>query len=96
MGTGVDLLVNMDLMSYLYWDNTVHTISDVATSGGGQNRTVSWEYRLGVRVTEELSVGYFHHSQHILDFSYHSPLPLEDAFEIRFTIFKSKSHDTVF
>lgn len=91
ISSGINLNVNIDFASYFYWDNTIHTYSDAIASGNpGQHRTVSWEYSLGVRITKELSVGYYHHSQHILDHAYSKDLPLEDAVEIKFTIFKQR------
>lgn len=90
--SGINLNVNIDIARYLYWDNTIHTYSDaiIASDAPGQHRTVSWEYSLGVRISKELSVGYYHHSQHVLDTSYANPLPLEDAIQIKFTIFKQR------
>lgn len=75
----------MDINKFIYWDNFIHS-----AMAGSQFSTVGWEYRFGLRVTEFLEVGYYHHSQHVLDAIYPcSGYPLIDALEIKINIYNS-------
>ena len=77
----VDLNVNIDILKYLYWNNTVHSMTDRFTDGGaGQFRLVGWDYKLGVRIFDSLHVQYEHFSQHLLDTTYkHGDFPVQDS-----------------
>lgn len=98
-GLGVNLNIRMDVLSYIYWDNTVHTISDRSTyvlGDLGSHRQIGLEYRIGVRISKELSIGYFHYSQHNFDIVPATVRPHEDALEIRLTVFKNtKSSESI-
>lgn len=75
----------------MYWDNTIHGQTDKdLDSSGGQFRTVGWKWRTGFNVTDFLQVGYFHHSQHVIDTEYKPGFPVQDAVELKINIFKAK------
>jgi hypothetical protein len=81
MGQEVALNMNFDIARYFYLNNRVHSFTDEKKGGGfGQFRTVGWEFTLGARLMSSLHVSYYHHSQHMLDYSYpFEAYPLQDA-----------------
>lgn len=92
---GLDLEINTDLLKYLYWDNTVHSLTDrSALDGSGQFRKVGLEWRLGVdlgRVWKALplSVGWWHYSEHLLETQWGlGHFPVSEAVEIRIRLYK--------
>lgn len=100
LGNELDLTVNINLFKYLYWNNTVHSLTDRqagAPTDPGQFRMVGLEMGLGIdlmRLWEVLpvSVGYAHYSRHVLDAPYglgHSPV--EDSIEIKLHIYTKGS-----
>ena len=82
---GLDLNLQIDFMSYIYWDSTIHSVTTSA-----QYRGVGLETRLGINITDHLATGLYHHSQHVLDRN-HSGMkfPVEDAWEIRIKVFQA-------
>lgn len=103
IGNELDLNMNLNLAHYLYWDNKIHSRTDVDTDnngnnlGGGQFRVVGLEMRLGVNVTENLQLGYYHHSQHWLDLhNANEHFPIEDGIQLRLFLFKSKGENSLF
>lgn len=84
---GVNLLLNMDVLTFGYWDNTVETLTT-----DGQYRSIGLLTRLGVRVTRDVHVGYEHHSQHLIDrhHSYMHKFPVEDAVTLRIYLFQRR------
>ena len=86
------LNLNSDLWKYGYWNNTVHTMTDKdATTGAtGQFRLVGWEFRVGAKVFDCLDVGYYHHSQHLMDASLPYHFPTEDAVEIKIYLYSAE------
>ncbi len=89
---GVSLHLDTTFLSYAYWNNTVHAETDKALDGGGQFRTVGWQFQFGVRLTDYLDVEYAHHSQHILDHQGPLPFPREDSFGINLYLYRPKNH----
>lgn len=83
---GLDLNVNTTVLNYIFWDNTVHSYTN-----SSQYYLVSWELRLGARLTQWLDLFYEHHSQHILDQTYpHMKFPVEDSWGIKLYIYGGK------
>lgn len=82
----INLKLDMDVLSFLYWNNTLMGMTDT-----GQFRAVSWEYQLGLRVSDMLSVQYKHRSQHILDAvqPYLPTFPLEDSVGVSLKVYSS-------
>jgi hypothetical protein len=83
----LNLQTNIDLFKAGYFDSTVESLTT-----GAQYRAVGLQLNLGVRVTPEISIGYWHHSQHVLDRSQYEsrPFPVEDAVELRWTIYHAR------
>lgn len=95
LGQGLDLVVNVDLLKFLYWDNTVHSMTDRnATNAPGQFRMVGLEWGLGIDLKRvwralPLSIGRYHYSRHLLDTEYGlGHFPLLDAWEIRLKLYE--------
>lgn len=91
MDKGIDLSVNLNLFRYLYWENTVVSLTDKGANGeNGQFRLVGWNYRLGVNLTDYLQVGYYHFSKHLLDTTvpFSSGFPVQDAVEVKINLFR--------
>lgn len=86
----MQLNLNFDLLSYLYWDNVVHASTDRdPATGSSQFRLVGWQFGLGVRLTEWLKVGYYHHSQHLLDATLPWRFPVQDALHLQIKVYSS-------
>lgn len=84
---GINLDINLDVLKYGYWDSEIQSLTT-----DGQYRAIGLETRLGVRLFDSLEVGYWHHSQHVLDRQIQSipSFPVEDALELKIILFKSK------
>lgn len=98
LGSGLDLNFQTSIFQYLYWDNTVHSTTDRYIDSGkeGQFRTVGWKFRLGVRLHDNLDIGYYHHSEHVLDYARKDPFPRRDGLELRFYLYNRKPRmDTI-
>lgn len=92
LGKGFDLDLRNDLFwSIMYFDATVHATTDEDTkNGGGQFRSCGLQFRTGFNVTDYLQLGYFHHSQHVIDTTYKPGFPVEDALEVRLNLYRAK------
>lgn len=97
MGQGAEFNVKTRVFQHLYWDNRIHTTTDKYIDSGenGQFRTVGLETRFGVRLHDNLDIGYYHHSEHVLDYERTSPFPRRDAFEVRFYLYNAKPRQDV-
>lgn len=96
MGKELNLAVNMDLLEYLYWNNTVHSMTDEGNDGSSQFRMVGWEFGLGVDFRRfglglPFSVGYYHFSRHTLDIATPNHFPVCDSLELRIYLYERKS-----
>ena len=76
MKEGIDLTMNNDLgFGLLFWDNVIHSATN-----SSQYYLVGWQFKLGLRMTQFLTVQYEHHSQHVLDSTYpNMKFPVEDS-----------------
>lgn len=83
----LNLGLNTDILKYGYFDSLVESMTT-----GAQYRAIGLQLNLGVRILPEISVGYWHHSQHLLDRggTDERPYPVEDAVVIRWTIFHAR------
>jgi hypothetical protein len=91
MSDGTTINANIRFLDYIYWDNSVTGLTDRAEQGGGQYRSIGWQFRLGFQLVKFLQIGYYHHSQHVVDHQSTFRYPLEDAFEAKLIIFKDGS-----
>lgn len=85
---GINVNINTDILTYLYWDSQIQSLTT-----GSQYRAIGLETRLGLRLSQYLYVGYWHHSQHLMD---RAPatlprFPSEDAVELKLFLFRAKS-----
>ncbi len=99
MDKELNLDVNLDLVNYLYWNNTVHSMTDsqYAPASGGQFRMVGLEMGFGVdmrRIYSELpiSIGYHHFSRHLLDTASPYHFPCQDAIELKIYLYARGVH----
>lgn len=95
MNEEVDLTVNSSILKYLYWNSTIHSMTDKsAVDGSGQFRMVGLEWGLGIDLQRvwraiPVSIGRYHYSQHILDGEWGlGHTPLENAWELRLKLYK--------
>lgn len=89
LGQGLDLMVNIDVLKYGYWENTIHSETDAVmnpdgSTSTGQFRMVGWEYALGVDFRRIFSwlpvrIGARHYSRHCLDCTYPFPYPVQNS-----------------
>ena len=98
LGKQVNLNLNLDLMNVLYWNNTVHgTTDEIIGSNKGQFRRVGWQFQFGINIEEHISVEYYHHSQHLLDYEWpYGRWPVEDAISVNLYIIRKHKKDTIF
>lgn len=83
----INVGIKMDLLTYGYFDSTIESLTT-----GAKYQGIGLDTRLGLRVTNNLELGFWHHSQHNLDrnHGYMGKFPSEDAVEIRLYLFKAK------
>lgn len=91
VGQGLDVIMNLTVMKYFYWDNKIVSLTDRGRndSGPGQFRLVGWNFRFGLQLSSFVQFGYYHFSQHLLDGQFPWHYPVEDAYELRFIIFRA-------
>ena len=95
----LSLTVNTFIFNVFYWNNRIHSLTDKENvpNGIGQFRLVGLESQLGVNLTPWVSLEYYHHSQHLLDYMYpYGHFPVEDAFSLNIFLIRSKKTDTMF
>jgi hypothetical protein len=97
LGQELNLTMNMDIADWFFFNNNVYSRTDRGINDGySQYRYISWEYRVGVHLTEGLDLQFKHRSQHLLDVSYPSPYPVEDGIGINWVIYEKKGKYSVF
>jgi len=95
-GQHLSLGINTNLFSYIYWDSLVHSgtdrnLNEDGSTTPGQFRVVGLIMRLGISLTDQIQIGLFHHSQHLLDTTYaHGPWPRVDGLELRINLYQSR------
>jgi len=90
LGNEVNVHINSDFMSYFYWDNMVHSLTDrdATTHTGGQFRVVGWNFKLGMRVSRFINIQYEHFSKHTLDHSYaYDSFPVQDSVGVKLYLY---------
>jgi hypothetical protein len=81
-----------------YWDNNVHG----ETVDTGVFKSVGWQWELGIRITDQLSVFHEHHSRHVMEalpekrFNAGSQFPVEDSFGIKLRLIKETTGRGIF
>jgi hypothetical protein len=89
---GLDVSLNTAVLGYFGWDSTVHSVTSDA-----QFRGVGLDMRLYLNLTQEISFGHWHHSQHVLDrASPYMRFPAEDAFFVKIYLFRPKFQEALF
>lgn len=86
--------LKMDLLHYLYLDPTIESWTTDA-----QYRGIGLEARLGLRLTEYVDIGIYHHSLHELDRNQQLNIPHfleQDSLEIKLYLYKTKSREALF
>lgn len=88
----ISLVMNTNFLSYFYLDNRVH-----GETNNAKYELVGLEARIGLRLTNYMEVGYYHHSQHLLDDKYpYQKFPVDDAVEIRLYIYGNSHREGLF
>lgn len=89
----LNLHINMDFLDHFYWNNLIHSMTDVNNNGNGQFRLIGWNFNIGLHITDYVDFGYHHFSQHLLDYQgppgYH--FPVQDAVELNVFIFRKRN-----
>lgn len=84
--------INVEVNTNLFFDSMYlnSTIESMTTSG--QYRGVGLQERLGFYVGDMFELGWYHHSQHVLDRQIESipTFPSEDAIEFKINLYKRK------
>lgn len=81
-----------------YWDNRVHG----ETTNSGVFQSVGWQWELGLRVTDQVTLFRDHHSRHRLEsnpekrFNGGSQFPVEDKYGIRLILIKETVGSAIF
>jgi hypothetical protein len=87
----VDLVMNMDILRYFFWDNRVHSMTNSA-----KYEMVGWNPTLGLRLLETksgvgLEVLYEHYSKHLLDDVYpYQKFPVQDSIGFNLYIYRAR------
>lgn len=81
----LNLGTNVDLLQVIGWDSVVQSMTN-----DSQYYMVGLQMQLYLRITQQLEVGYYHQSQHLLDHTYpYQRYPVEDAVTVRLTLFRA-------
>jgi hypothetical protein len=95
LGERLEARFDTSVLTFGYWDNRIHSATDAhlqsdGSAVSGQFRHIGLQMRLGINVTDRVQVGYWHHSQHVLDAEYApGPFPREDGLELRVRLFSN-------
>jgi hypothetical protein len=90
--TKSELEWRVSMLGPIYWDNNMHMEMINSTTV----KTVGWQYELGVRILDSVSVYWGHHSRHVLDepapelYISGNQFPVEDSIGIRIKIMEEK------
>jgi hypothetical protein len=76
---GAEFAWTIGIFKRIYWDNVFHISMDETP----QVRHGGWEYYLGLRVFDWLSVGRYHHSEHVFEDKFDRKFPVEDSYFVR-------------
>lgn len=90
-----NLNLNINLSSFLYFDNQIVSRTDSVNSSFGQFRMVGWNYRAGIRPFDFLEIGIWHFSKHVLDHSLPYHFPVEDGIEIKLILIGNGSRQSL-
>jgi hypothetical protein len=86
----VSITMDTTIFNYFFFNNIVHGTTDQPVNGNGQFRAIGWNYKLGVYLTDFMTVQYEHHSQHLLDFQGINHFPVEDSLGFTIKLYQSK------
>lgn len=89
----INVIVNIDLLKFAYWNSTIESLTTPS-----QYKSIGLDTRLGLRVSNFLELGIWHHSQHVLDGtqSYMSKFPSEDAVQVKLFLYRKEKQDSIF
>lgn len=90
----LNLNLKTDILSFGYWDSTVESWTTDA-----QFRGIGLETRIGVRLSDHLDLGLYHHSEHELDRNqqlHMGHFPEEDAVELKVYLYREKDRNSIF
>jgi hypothetical protein len=89
---GLNLNVNTSLVTYGYFNSVIESLTT-----SGQYRGIGLQISLGIRIFKFLDVGFYHHSQHVLDREITTlpKFPTEDALQIKLYLYRKNSSDSI-
>lgn len=85
---GFNLGINFNVLwNLMYSESLIETMTT-----DSQYRSIGLQQRIGFNVLDMLRIGYYHHSQHMLDKAWTQlpTFPTEDALEVKLYLFRSK------
>jgi hypothetical protein len=86
----INLNFNVDLFTYFYWNNKIHSLTDQSLNGREEQfRLVNWQFQIGFRLFEFLDLEYGHSSKHLLDSQWNYAFPVEDYVGFRLYFYRS-------
>ncbi len=95
----LDLHIDSTIANYLYWNSTVHSLTDQYASTGksDQFRVIGLHMTVGLRLTNFLDVYYDHFSQHMLDTNYvYGGFPVTDGIGFNLYLYRKSGKGSVF
>lgn len=87
----LDVNINFRISPYTYFNNTIHTMSDQS-----QFRTIGWEYTAGVHLSNQVDLGIYHYSQHVLDTPFPGDIPQMTGIQIKIFLYKENKTRSIF
>jgi hypothetical protein len=89
---GLDVDLRVSVIRYFGWDSIVHSVTT-----DGQFRGIGLHMRTYLNLTQEISFGHDHHSQHVLDREHPAMrFPAEDSVFVRLCIHCPKYRESLF
>lgn len=89
----INVILNTTLFKYAYFNNTIESLTT-----NSQYRGIGLQLALGVRLSQYLDIGYYHHSQHVMDREMQSipTFPTEDTLELKFYLYRNDKNAGIF
>lgn len=84
---GLNLNIETDILKFMYSSTTIESLTSQS-----QFRGVGMISRFGFHLTDSIDLGFYHHSQHVLDREIQTlpKFPTEDAIQLKFFLYKPK------
>lgn len=90
---GINININTSVLSYGYFNSTIESLTT-----SSQYRGIGLQVCLGLHLSDSVDIGYYHHSQHVIDREIQGiPIfPVEDAIQIKIYFYRKNNKDSIF